>query len=133
MAGFTGKDDLDGTTTEATEGLEIESGAKKSQELCLFHAYTNGCFKERDCEYCHMPQSAAAPVELAQKIRPKARGRIQHRVLQYLVMDNLYAVHHELQEEARKSPYALRLIKMHLEASRSLPSTRGVQKVVFSL
>jgi len=53
--------------------------------------------------------------------------------MELLVVEDLYQVHHALQEEASKSPFAMNLIKTHLEASRRLPQEAGATKVVFSL
>eukprot|EP00438_Fugacium_kawagutii_P027374 Skav211470 [mRNA] locus=scaffold1118:34427:34984:- [translate_table: standard] len=130
-------------STAASEG-PAESFSETSpatrelrKQTCVFHLYTSGCYKGANCKYSHL--SDHVPVEVpgapARKIRPEARGRIKERVLQYLIAENLYDVHDELQDEAQKSPYARHLIKTHLEVSRDrlTPSTPGVQKVLFSL
>ena len=110
------------------------AGLGGSRDLCLFYAYTSGCAKQERCEYCHVRgDQTQGSHKTKTKIRPEARARIRTRLLQCLVASNLYSVHDELQEEARKSPYALEFIRSHLENSRRFPRAPETFQVLFSL
>ena len=110
---------------------DVSASVEDRAEPCLFYAHTCGCAKGELCEYSH-DRIEVADVSSG-KMRQAVRGRIRQRVMELLVVEDLYQVHHALQEEASKSPFAMNLIKTHLEASRRLPQEAGATKVVFSL
>ena len=110
---------------------DISASREDRAELCLFYGHTSCCAKGELCEYSH-DRIEVADVSSG-KMRRAVRARIRQRVMQLLVVEDLYQVHDALQEEASKSPFAMNLIKTHLEASRHLPQEAGATKVVFSL
>ena len=76
-------------------------------EPCLFHSYLyQGCLKGDQCEYSHLIHADQIQIPGPKTRRGHALMRIKRRLAQWLSTADLYLVHHELQEEARKDPYA---------------------------
>ena len=74
-------------------------------EPCLFHSY-QGCLKGDQCEYSHLIHADQIQIPGPKTRRGHALARINRRVAHWLSTADLYLVHHELQGEARKDPYA---------------------------
>ena len=74
-------------------------------EPCLFHSY-QGCLKGDQCEYSHLIHADQIQILGPKTRRGHAVLRIKRRVAHWLSTADLYLVHHELQEEARKDPDA---------------------------
>ena len=86
---------------------DLKSGSAEDHrnEPCLFHSY-QGCLKGDQCEYSHLTHADQIQIPGPKTRRGHALMRIKRRLAQWLSTADLYLVHHELQEEARKDPYA---------------------------
>ena len=79
--------------------------ADHRNEPCLFHSYQS-CLKGDHCEYSHLIHADQIQIPEPKSRRGHARLRIKRRLAHRLSTADLYLVHHELQEEAWKDPYA---------------------------
>lgn len=80
---------------------------------CVFFNSTRGCADGRGCPFCHLEH---AKIRVAGQHRPRklTRDRIKDRIEQCLAAPPIQ-VHHLLQGEARKHPYARSLIRGYLD------------------
>ena len=80
---------------------------------CVFFNSTRGCADGRRCTFCHLEH---AKISVAGQHRPRklTRDRIKDRIEQCLAAPPSQ-VHHLLQGEARKHPYARSLIRGYLD------------------
>ena len=88
----------------------LEAHAQGRCEPCVFLTSRHGCVRGDLCQYCHLEHQANS----SPRPRKQTRDKIKERVLQ-LFRENPGNLHDELQAEARKHSYAIKITQGFLD------------------
>ncbi|CAJ1387471.1 unnamed protein product [Effrenium voratum] len=103
------------TSSRRIDGSDHDNG---TCDPCVLFSSSHGCAKGQSCRYCHLtPHAPAEKIKAAHRPRKQTRDKFKTSVQEMLQAHKgrVEEIHHELQAEARKSPYVRKLLQGYLD------------------